>query len=135
MESQRGAEQSGCGLDCRVYINVDDFHSLQFSHLYSAAYEEPEWLHSTGGVVTTIGGYTEWVSGDSPAISIGWDWELRFENAICRFVKAGPVFSNIAFQRYEGSGIVTCDENYLQRVLTNKLDTMKWENMILHHIT
>ncbi|SQI40234.1 Uncharacterised protein [Leminorella richardii] len=126
---------SGRDMDYRVYLSVNDFYDVQLSHLYSAAYEEPEWLRTGGSIATTISGYTEWVSGTSPTVSLGWDWELRYENASCRFVKTGPIFSNIAFKSTEGSELILCDEAHLQQVLSDKIGSIKWEHEILHHIT
>lgn len=122
-------------MDYRVKVDLDFFKNVVFTHLYSAAHAEPEELHFQGGVITAITGYTEWVSQVSPVLSIGWDWELRYENANCQYVKIGPVFSNIAFHMDENLQNEIDEEEYVQRQLDNKIAEIDWNEKILQSIT
>ncbi|AWH87556.1 DUF4902 domain-containing protein [Limnobaculum parvum] len=122
-------------MDYRVKIDLNFFRNVEFTHLYSAVHAEPEDLRFQGGVITTITGYTEWVSLIPPVLSIGWDWELRYENANCQYVKIGPVFSNIAFHMDESLQSEMNEEEYVQRQLDNKIAEIDWNEKILQSIT
>ncbi|WP_159566274.1 DUF4902 domain-containing protein [Budvicia diplopodorum] len=121
--------------DFRINISADFFRDLELVHLYSAAYEEPRSTHFSGGIETVINGYTEWVSESSPIVSIGWDWELRYENSICRYVKTGPAFTNIAFLLDEYEGLTEDEEVYTQMLIDHKISLIGWESKILQNIT
>ncbi|MDR0806023.1 MAG: DUF4902 domain-containing protein [Enterobacteriaceae bacterium] len=123
--------------DFRVSVELDFFDNIEFVHLHSAAYEEPASQHSLGGTLTVINGYTEWVSKISPIISIGWDWELCYENANCHYVKTGGVFSNVAFHVRELSETLVAlnEEQFIQQQLDNKIAQIGWENKIFQYIT
>lgn len=129
------SEKSAIKQDFRINIEVDFFRDLELIHLYSAAYEEPESSHSVGGIITRINGYTEWVSKISPVISIGWDWELRYENATCQYVKTGPAFSNIAFLIEDNDDLGLNEDAYTQRLIDSKIRLIGWEKKILQSIT
>nr|WP_268991774.1 DUF4902 domain-containing protein [Limnobaculum eriocheiris] len=123
------------GVDYRVKVDLDFFKDVEFTHLYSAAHAEPENLRFQGGVMTAITGYTEWVSHGFPVLSIGWDWELRYENANCQYVKIGPVFSNIAFHMDEKLQNEIDEETYVQRQLDSKIAEIDWNEKIFQSIT
>ncbi|MBK5142650.1 DUF4902 domain-containing protein [Budviciaceae bacterium BWR-B9] len=122
-------------VDYRIKVDLDFFKNVEFTHLYSAAHAEPEDLRFQEGVLTAITGYTEWVSQISPVLSIGWDWELRYENANCQYVKIGPVFSNIAFHMDENLQNEMDEEEYVQQLLDSKIAEIEWSEKILQSIT
>lgn len=121
--------------DFRINISADFFRDLELIHLHSAVYEEPKTAHSIGGIITIINGYTEWVSKIFPSVSVGWDWELRYENDNCQYVKTGPAFSNIAFLFNENEGDEADEETYTQMLIDNKISQIDWQNKILQYIT
>ncbi|WP_053007608.1 DUF4902 domain-containing protein [Pragia fontium] len=121
--------------DLRVKVHIDFFEHIEFIHLHSAVYEEPANQHFLGGVATVINGYTEWVSQTSPVISMGWDWELRYENACCQYVKIGPIFSNVVFHASESTSPIQDEEAWTQQLLDNKIAQIEWQSKTGQYIT
>lgn len=135
MNSENRDECHVITTDFRIKVHLDFFENLEFVHLHSAPYEEPVSERPLGGILTVINGYTEWISNISPVISIGWDWELCYRNAICEYVKTGPAFSNIAFHSKDLVHPILNEEEQMQYLLDKKIAQIGWENKILQYIT
>lgn len=103
------------------------FRLLELQHLVSGIDETGE----VGGDARSapIVGYTEWVStGNRPAITIGWDWQLGIagESSSCR--RLGDPCSNVMLldEGKEDLGLV-----WTGRYLAAAIDSMAWSDRVL----
>ena len=65
--------------------------------------EEPAAGPRTGGAqLSEILGYTEWVSTETPAITIGWDWRLSASKGAASCLRFGEVRSNVMLMDDQG---------------------------------
>ena len=65
-------QTSGEGLLCMCQ---SDLGALQLTHLFSGMDEDDASVGACGRV-TTLSGYTEWISPQSASLTLGWDWQL-----------------------------------------------------------
>jgi Domain of unknown function (DUF4902) len=82
------------------------FRVIPLVHLISGLEEEPAWVDGAAGAqVSAIIGYTEWITTESPAITIGWDWQLGASMGSARCTRLGEVRSNVMLLDAEGSDL------------------------------
>lgn len=81
--------------DGLIRLTVDQLLSTPLEHLVSGV--DPDHCASLGacGTLTSLSGYTEWVSAQDPTISIGWDWRLQTLAAGARWIRVGLPRSNL----------------------------------------
>jgi len=79
-----------------------------------------------------ITGYTEWVSHGTPAISIGWDWELIGVQGKAQLVLTGTPASNLMFVDQHGHDL----GSEQTRLLTATwLNTFPWQTETLSAVS
>jgi len=66
--------------DGYIRLTEKTLHAIPIRHLDSGVYRTDHRDHPATRP-STLSGYTEWVSETSPAISIGWDWQLLHEKS------------------------------------------------------
>lgn len=52
------------------------FAQVRLSHLHSNVDSDKPPLEGEGALLSSITGYTEWISETQPTITIGWDWQI-----------------------------------------------------------
>jgi hypothetical protein len=81
------------------YLRVSGARLLRvrLQHLLSGLDEEaPEHaLRGLGATAATLAGFTEWVGGQRPAISVGWDWQAGSLQGALDYQRVGPPRSNL----------------------------------------
>ncbi|MGO3130285.1 MAG: DUF4902 domain-containing protein [Alcaligenes sp.] len=106
-------------------IPLDELLSIPLAHLVSGLDEEEPHDLQRCGAVTSIEGYTEWVSEDTQTpISLGWDWRLdRLGNGEVTCVRVGLPRSNVML--VDGSNQdYGWDRNL--RALASVVDALSW---------
>lgn len=78
--------------DGLIHLSIEELLSTPISHFASGVDLEICQKLSTCGRVTSISGYTEWVSKSTPIISIGWDWCIHITSA-------GPLWARVGLPR------------------------------------
>ena len=76
-------------------LPLDNVLSSRIIHIASGLDNERNIDTKSCGRVTSISGYTEWVSASKPAISLGWDWCLEERYGEVRCVRIGLPRSNV----------------------------------------
>jgi hypothetical protein len=66
--------------DGYVRLLRNEIRFLQLFHLTSCIDENADATHMDHAKETTITGYTEWIAGLGPAVTVGWDWKLEVTN-------------------------------------------------------
>ena len=108
------------------------FRTLPLVHLISGLEDEPESGGlSSGARVSAIVGYTEWVTTESPAITIGWDWQLGASGGSASCARLGEVRSNVMLLDSQG-----CDlgPQHSSELLGAVIDEMQWSDQVLSAI-
>lgn len=63
-------------LDGLLRLRCADLEALHLTHLLSGLDDEDPLAADHCGGVTSLSGYTEWISPDASTLTLGWDWEL-----------------------------------------------------------
>jgi hypothetical protein len=80
--------------DGYIRITAAEFSMMHFSHLISGLDEDSPPFPDESAASTAISGYTEWLSGSEPKLSIGWDWVMDVSAGTVRFNRVGEPRSN-----------------------------------------
>jgi hypothetical protein len=82
-------------------------------------------------VPTTITGYTEWVNKGDPIITIGWDWEMLFNNNGVGLKRISQPSSNLMLRNASG-----LDLGHLKTTLLLEMviDEFNWQAETLQYI-
>ena len=81
--------------DGYLRLRLDDLLGLSLQHLMSAVDMEPAGKRQCGST-TEVCGYTEFVSdGETPAVSLGWDWRFVLERPQLSCTRIGWPRSNV----------------------------------------
>ncbi len=118
--------------DGYIRLKFELFQDVKMVHLYSGIDEEKPITTGDGAHLTTITGYTEWVTQGTPALSIGWDWELIGVQGKARLIQTGTLGSNLMFVNQHG-----LDSGAAQTLilLEGWLDSFPWQTATLNAIT
>jgi hypothetical protein len=91
--------------DGYIRLTYESFLKYEMLHLFSGMDEERPTASGVGANFSTITGYTEWVTHDSPAITIGWDWEVTGVQGKARLVQTGTPGRNLMFVDQHGQDL------------------------------
>jgi len=78
-----------------------------------------------------LSGYTEWVSQEQPALTIGWDWELLAGLDKIALRRVGQPRSNICLSVQPGGD---CDWPQSDALLSRFVDGYNWQDETLLNI-
>lgn len=123
--------------DGLLRLSLDELLSLPIEHLVSGVDTElagacPVALRECGRQ-TVISGYTEWVSASSPAVSIGWDWQLQLSQAQQTFewARLGQPRTNVMLV-YAAGGDTGWIKNL--ELLTTVVDALPWQDHLVRAV-
>lgn len=89
-----GVDRAEPRADGFLRLSLDEIFSIRLHHLMSRIDEEDANLAACGRV-TSITGYTEWVSTTQPAVTLGWDWSMEWRQSEVYCVRLGMPRSNV----------------------------------------
>ena len=98
-------------------------HEL-LTHLVSGLDEDTD---NTEGM-TTITGYTEWVTTSTPTISMGWDWQLGANEQLTRI---SDIRSNVMLQNIHS---IDHDMPKNNALLEQFIDNLNWQIIVKRSI-
>ena len=123
--------------DGLLRLSLDELLSLPIEHLMSGVDTElagtcPVALRECGRQ-TVISGYTEWASATSPAVSIGWDWQLQLSQAQQTFewARLGQPRTNVMLV-YAAGGDTGRIKNL--ELLTTVVDALPWQDHLVRAV-
>lgn len=117
--------------DGYVRLTFEAFCNLPLFHLLSGLDEDNPASSSEGAVVTVISGYTEWISGTEPAITLGWDWQLANSRGSAHCVRISDPRSNVMLldaQQHDLGSAKTA------RLLKTMIDQLSWHDTVITSI-
>jgi hypothetical protein len=118
--------------DGYIRLTFESFQQLEMVHLFSGIDEDRPIASGVGANSSTITGYTEWVSHGTPAISIGWDWEVTGAQGMARLIQTGTPGSNLMFVDQHGQDLGPAQTTAM---LVDWLNTFHWQTETLSTIS
>lgn len=113
--------------DGLIRLSIEELLSTPMTHLVSGVDTDEATTLSHCGTVTSISGYTEWVSADSPNISIGWDWCIQSGSCGSFWARVGLPSSNVLLV---DSRCNHEDWDKSRNVLATIVDALPWREYI-----
>jgi hypothetical protein len=117
--------------DGYVRLGLAAFILIPLSHLLSGLDEDSATAGGAGASLAVISGYTEWVSGTTPVMSIGWDWRLDASQGQPCCIRQSEPSSNIMLVDPQGRDLGPTRTAFL---LGRTVDTMAWQAQALRAI-
>jgi hypothetical protein len=119
--------------DGYIRLSPVTFRQIPLIHLISGMDEEPAAGPRTGGAqLSEIMGYTEWVSTEKPAITIGWDWRLSASKGAASCLRFGEVRSNVMLMDDQGRDL---GPQRSAELLGAELDGINWSDQVLQAVS
>lgn len=114
-----------------VRLSFEEMQEVTLKHLISGIDEDEPVSGSDGATSTAIGGYTEWISENSPIISLGWDWEMLANEQTIRLRRVSEPRSNVIMM-----SALRAELGYEKTLtlLETVIDKLAWENETLDYI-
>ena len=87
----------GAAPDGYLRVSGEQLLHVRLEHLLSGLDDEPAppAARSAGASAATLAGFTEWVGGWRPAVSVGWDWQAGHAAGGAQYRRVGPPRSNL----------------------------------------
>lgn len=117
--------------DGYIRLSSAQLEAIPLTHLISGLDEDGAMAGAGGATTTLITGYTEWVAGDNPAITLGWDWQMTTEGAAVRLLRVGQPRSNLMLL---GEGGADLGYQATGSALCVLVDAFGWEQQTLAFI-
>lgn len=118
--------------DGYVRLTFDAFLLAEIEHLCSGIDEDKPSSSGAGASHSSITGYTEWVSHSSPAITIGWDWQLTGMQGAPRLIQVGTPGSNLMFVDRHGNDL---GPERTRQLLVDWLGVFNWQSETLRALS
>lgn len=127
--------------DGRITLSLAELRAIGLGHLISGIDEDRPRDRASPAALTTISGYTEWISAGAPAISIGWDWEMVGAANQVTLQRINPPRSNLVLHASIGK---PCDQekrkesasliNATDILLGQFVDGFDWQQTVLGYL-
>ncbi|MEO6147893.1 MAG: DUF4902 domain-containing protein [Sulfuriferula sp.] len=117
--------------DGYIRLSFAKLQSLTLVHLISGLDENSTASIYSGAIPTEITGYTEWVNTTTPAITIGWDWQMHADQDRTLLHRISAPRSNLMLQDSLGIDVGPAKTTVILEALVNELD---WSNIVRNHI-
>lgn len=83
------------GADGLVRMTVHELLDMHFHHVWTEIDAGAQDPIGTCGTACEWTGFTEWVSAESPRITLGWDWRLRCVSDAVVLLQDGEARTNV----------------------------------------
>lgn len=83
------------GADGLVRMTVQELLDMHFLHLWTEMDPPDQDPVARCGTACEWTGFTEWVSVETPRITIGWDWRVRCVSSSVVFAQEGDARTNV----------------------------------------
>lgn len=117
--------------DGYIRLSFAELQAIALSHLISGLDENIPAAIPSGVTATDITGYTEWVSLTTPAITIGWDWQMGADHNGIQLRKISESRSNVMFKNEDGKDI---GPEETMTMLEGLIDGLDWIDAVRSYI-
>lgn len=118
--------------DGYIRLSFSEMRNVDLQHLITGLDEDTPSTSAEGALLTTITGYTEWVSTTVPGITIGWDWQLDTALNRIRLHRVNQPRSNLMLQDIHQTDLGPAKTSAMLEVFIDKLN---WQVHARNHIT
>lgn len=84
-------------VDGQIRMSIEDVNKLELIHLISGLDDDGPAMPASSAMLTTITGYTEWVTEGTPVVTLGWDWQMLAQQQV-KLCRVGSPRSNLMLQ-------------------------------------
>jgi hypothetical protein len=120
--------------DGYVRLTLEQFRAVTLLHVLSE--RDPVAPHplTSGacGPAAVIMGITEWASQSTPALSLGWDWQLPSAGGTGGYVRVSEVRSNVMLTDAAGRDL---GERATSARLDAEVDAFDWQKAVADYIS
>lgn len=118
--------------DGYIRLSFPEILNIDLQYLITGLDEDAPVASSAGAQLTTITGYTEWVTTTVPCITIGWDWQLDTALNQIQLRRVNQPRSNVMLQDSHRADLGSTKTSALLEVF---IDILNWQPQVQHHIT
>ncbi|MES2299296.1 MAG: DUF4902 domain-containing protein [Pseudomonadota bacterium] len=111
--------------DGYIRLTLAKLRSFKLIHLISGMDEDVPPCSEHGAISTAITGYTEWVSSGTPALTIGWDWQMNVSDGNVCLTRISESRSNILLQ---DGNLLDLGPTESSALLDHFVDTLDWHD-------
>jgi hypothetical protein len=117
--------------DGTLRLPLEQLRTLHLQHFLSGL--DPDSPPAGEGAwLTSITGFTEWVSAAPPLVTVGWDWQMHGDASRARLRRVGPPRSNLLLESHT---LEPVDMDMQDHLLQRLIDALDWENESLRHLS
>ncbi len=117
--------------DGYVRLTLDELRYISLDHFMSGLDEDSPASVSRAAVATEITGYTEWLTAGSPAISIGWDWQMGASEGRIALQRVSEPRSNLMLQDSDRQDVGPSQTAMLLEIY---IDSLIWQLPVQQYI-
>ncbi|MQR00860.1 DUF4902 domain-containing protein [Glaciimonas soli] len=117
--------------DGYVRLSPDELLHISLGHFMSGLDEDMPVSFSRAAVATEITGYTEWLTAGTPAITIGWDWQMVVSGGQIILQRVGEPRSNLMLQDSDRQDVGPVRTVIL---LEEYIDSLTWQWQVQQYI-
>jgi hypothetical protein len=110
-----------------IRLSISELLGTPMKHLVSGVDVDGSSDLAGCGSPTIISGYTEWVSSNTPTISIGWDWHIQSGACGSFWARVGLPSSNVLLIETRDNGE---DWDKSRNLLATVVDALPWREHI-----
>lgn len=113
--------------DSYIRLTYTALQTIPLEHLISSVDEELPANPQDHAMLTTISGYTEWLSRVKPGITLGWDWQLSFVEGLPELRRINSPRSNLMLVDEQHKDLGEPDSSAL---LAEFIDQFDWQTTV-----
>jgi len=118
--------------DGYIRLSFSEMLNVDLHHLITGLDEDSPETSSAGAQLTTITGYTEWITTTVPSITLGWDWQLDTALNDIRLCRVNAPRSNVMLQDIHRIDLGSAKTSAMLEVI---IDILNWQAHAQNHIT
>jgi hypothetical protein len=127
-EPSAGGQWMALSSDGYVRVSLSNFAKIPLDHLLSGLDDDLMNAAPHAAQVAVISGYTEWLSRTKPAVTLGWDWQLKGVNGHAACHRSGLPRSNIMLI---GDFNEDLGDERTAHLLASAVDCLAWQELAL----
>src|SRR5437773_634210 len=117
--------------DGYIRLSFPEMQHIDLRHLITGLDEDTPPTCSGDAQLTTITGYTEWITTTVPAVTIGWDWQLDTALNRLRLRRVNQPRSNLMLQDIHQTDLGPVKTGAMLEVF---VDQLNWQAHVQEHI-
>lgn len=110
--------------DGYVRLTPGRFVQVRLTHLHSGVDGDRPLTSAEGATLSSITGYTEWVSATQPVITVGWDWQMTARDGQIQLIPLGYPRSNLMFVDEQGNDL---GPSATEALLRSWIESFEWQ--------